>query len=414
MKPCYLDANATTPLAAEALAAMQDCLADGGGNASSQHAWGRRARRRLEDAREEVGRLLGARLDGPRPDRVLFTSGGTESNNLALLGLAAALRRRSPGEALRCYAAGLEHPSVLEPLQRLEEQGWQRRRWPVAAAGTVDLAVLEQLLQQDRAAGAPAGLAALMRVNHETGAVQPVAEAVRACAAQGVWLHCDAVQAAGKLPVDFAALGAATLSVSAHKFQGPQGVGGLLIRGDVPLTPILWGGFQQYGWRPGTEPVWLIVGMQAALGAAVERLARESAHLFQGQQAFEAALCAGVPGATIHAAAAPRVPTVCNAAFPQVDRQALLVALDLAGIACATGSACASGSSEPSPTLRAMGCDEGQVGSSLRFSWSPGLPVAELVSAASRICQTYHELRQRQKAGNSRATARSSGPQTLD
>lgn len=396
----YLDANATTPLAPEVLAAMQECQSRDWGNASSQHAFGRRAHRRLEDAREEVGRLLGAKLDGPHPDRVLFTSGGTESNHLGLLGLANAQERRTHKPNLSCYASAIEHPSVLETLHLLEERDWKRQQLPVGRAGVVSSQNLERLLREGRTAEeSPHGLAALMLVNHETGAIQPVAEAAARCKELGVPLHCDAVQAAGKLSLDFSALGPATLSISAHKFHGPQGVGALLVRGDAPFAPDFRGGFQQFGWRPGTEPVWLIVGLQVALRLAVAGIEQEESHLLQARESFEAVLRAGVAGATIHAAESQRVPTVSNVAFPGVDRQAFLVALDLAEIACSTGSACASGSSEPSPTLLAMGCESHVVGSSLRFSWTARTPAGELASAAARICNLYQELRRRQKAG---------------
>lgn len=377
----YLDHNATTPLLEEVAAAMAPWLRERFGNPASQHAAGRRARRALEDARAEIGRLLGADLSGGRPDRVIFTSGGTEANNLALLGTCSG----APGEAI---VSAIEHPSVTAAATRLEERGWTVHRLPVAADGVVDVAALDGLLTSRTR------LASVMLANNETGVIQPIAEIAERCQALGVPLHTDAAQVAGKLPVDFRSLGCSLLSVAAHKFHGPLGIGALIARHDVPLEPLIVGGVQQEGLRGGTESVALAVGMQAAL-AAWEREKEARANRMQRlRDELEARLAAGYEGrVVVHGASAPRLPHTTCLAFAGIDRQALVIALDLAGVACSTGSACASGSSEPSPTLVAMGCSRELLGSSVRFSLGATTTHADVVAAAEKILAVCGRLR---------------------
>ena len=231
-----------------------------------------------------------------------------------------------------------------------------------------------------------------MLANHETGVLQPVEEMAAACREKAVLFHTDAVQAVGKIPLDFRRLDVDMLSFSAHKFHGPVGVGGLLLRHGLLPEPILHGGFQQRGIRPGTEPVALILGMRRAL-ELWHRSASECARRLQRQRnRFEALLLQGLPGMAINGGEAARVPHTTNISFAGADRQALLMALDLAGIACSTGSACASGSSEPSPVLRAMGFSDDRIGSSLRFSFSRLNDDAEVSLAAERIVNTVRDL----------------------
>ena len=269
----YLDHNSTTPLLDEVAAAMAPWRAERFGNPASQHAIGRRARRALEDAREEIGRLLGADLSGARPDRVLFTSGGTEANNLAMLGaLGGPLAQSPPGEVI---LSPIEHPSVTGVAELLDRRGWTIHRLSVSPKGVIEPGSLdEQLCERTQ-------LVCAMLANNETGVLQPVAEIARRCQAQGVPLHTDAAQIAGKLPVDFRGIGVSTMSVAAHKFHGPLGIGALVIRHDVQLEPLIVGGFQQEGLRGGTESVALAVGMHAALAAwereqdaRIERMSR--------------------------------------------------------------------------------------------------------------------------------------------
>ncbi|MGL4551396.1 MAG: cysteine desulfurase family protein [Gemmataceae bacterium] len=350
MAAIYLDHNATTPLLPAARDALIAAL-DAFGNPASAHRDGRRARVALEDAREEVAALLRA-----HPDEVVFTSGATEANNLALHAAAGPVAL-SP----------VEHPSVLGPLE-----GVQTHPLPVSADGIVSLTI-------------PPGtrLVVCQLANHETGAVHPI------CGV-GPPLHCDAVQAVGKVPVDFAALGVTTLALSAHKFHGPKGVGALLVLRDAALTPLLRGGHQQRGRRPGTEAVPLAVGLAVALRHAVRDMAARTAHLTQLRERLLPPLLA--EGAVLNGPV-DGLPHAVNVSFPGLAADALLIALDLAGVACSAGSACSSGSLQPSPVLRAMGLDEARLRSAIRLSLGFQQTVPEIDDAARRICLTVQRLR---------------------
>ncbi|HVK16565.1 MAG TPA: cysteine desulfurase family protein, partial [Fimbriiglobus sp.] len=252
MDPIYLDHNATTPLLPEAWEAMRPVLAGAFGNPSSAHHAGRQARQHLEDARERVAALLGA-----HPDEVIFTSGATEANNLAIFGLVT-----EPGHLL---AAPIEHPCIVEPLRQLAARGFELDWLPVTRRGHVETAAVRDRVREDTR------LVCLMLANHETGAIQPVRHVAKTLP-KHIPLHCDAAQAVGKMPVDFRDLGVTTLSASAHKFRGPKGVGLLLLKRGAKLRPLLHGGHQQRGHRPGTEPVALAVGLAVALEHAVRDL----------------------------------------------------------------------------------------------------------------------------------------------
>jgi cysteine desulfurase len=378
MDVIYLDHNSTTPLLGEVAAAMAEWQTGKFGNPSSQHQIGRRARQALEHAREEIGRILGARLADREPDRVIFTSGGTEANNLALLGLAGLHEvQAAPGEAI---VSAIEHPSVAAAVEFLERRGWTVHRLGVTGDGVVDLRPLDRWLSERTR------FVSVMLANNETGVLQPVAEIARRCMALGVPLHTDAAQVVGKLPVDFRALGVSALSVAPHKFHGPLGIGALIARHDLPLQPQGFGGFQQGGLRPGTEAVALAVGMHAALAAWEREAAARTARLRALRDRLETRLAAGYDGAVVvNGAAAERLPHTSNLALVGLERQALLMALDLNGVACSTGSACASGSSEPSPVLSAMGCDPRVLESSLRFSLGVTTTEDEISEAVERI-----------------------------
>lgn len=400
MQPIYLDHNATTPLAPEAAEVMSRVDRESWGNAASQHAFGRRARRIVEDARDQIADLLGLRQAGREPDRLLFTGGGTEANNLALLGLGYAEQASAAEFAGRVFVSAVEHPSVLGLVPKLRQLGAEVVVVPVDAGGCVDVDHVAERLTPDTR------LVSVMLGNNETGVLQPIAELAELCRARNVLLHTDAVQAVGKIELNFAALGPAALSLAAHKFHGPLGVGGLVVRGGVPLRPLLAGGFQQAGLRPGTEPPALIAGMAAALAAwHRERAARER-KLRELRDDLERRLTAGAPEIVVHARDLPRLPQTLNAAFLGVDRQAMFVALDQAGVACSTGSACASGSSETSSTLRAMGRPAEQLESSLRFSVGAFTTTAEVAAAAERILHVFNELRGGGKARFSASSGR--------
>ena len=375
MAPIYLDHNATTPLLPAVWDAMRPVMADAFGNPSSAHGFGRAARRALEDARETVAGLLGA-----APDEVTFTSGATEANNLAVFGLAAG----------RLTASRIEHPCVTEPLRQLEARGVTVEWWPVSPRGIVAPAALHPDTR----------LVCLMLANHETGAIQPVRERA-ASLPPGVPVHCDAAQAVGKMLVNFRELGVTTLTASAHKFGGPKGVGVLVLKRGTHLRPLLFGGHQQDGRRPGTEPVALAVGMAVALEHAVRHLAENRAklenlrgRLWERLQLVAAPVVLNGP----EIGAADALPTTLNVSFPGCRGDVLLMALDLGGVACSTGSACSSGSLLPSPTLRAMGLPEELLRSALRFSFSPAVGIADIDEAADRIGRSARQVRKAAEA----------------
>jgi cysteine desulfurase len=384
MDPIYLDNNATTPVLPAVWEAMRPFWTDVYGNPASAHQAGRHARRALEDARERVADLLGA-----RPDEVLFTSGATEANNLALLGLAG----DPPGHLV---VSPVEHPSVLEPVRHLAEHGFTIDWLPVDVQGVVRPAAVTDLLRPETR------FVAVMLANHETGAVQPVrdlAERVQGRAA----FHCDAVQAAGKVPVRFDDLGVSTLALSAHKFHGPKGAGALLVRRGVKLRPLLHGGHQQRGRRPGTEPVALAVGLATALELARREHDARQAHVLGLRRRFLDRLRKEAGPVVLNGPEAGGVPHTLNVSFPGCGAEALLMNLDLAGVCCSTGSACSSGSLLPSPVLRAMGVPDEVLHSAMRFSLSPLLGEADVDEAARRVVAVVQRLRRDTPAGSASA-----------
>jgi cysteine desulfurase len=365
-----LDQNATTPLDPAVLEAMRPFWL-AGGNAESRHALGRAARRALDEARETIARILNA-----EPSEVVFTSGGTEANNLAIFGLAG----ETPGHVV---ASPIEHPAVAEPLAQLESRGWTVDRVAVQPDGRVEADAMAAAFRSDTR------FATLMLANNETGAIQPVGRLASLAAGSGLPVHTDAVQAVGRIPVDFHGLGVATLAASAHKFHGPTGVGLLLVRKGVALRPHLFGGSHQGGRRPGTVPVALAVGLAVALDhwhrEADERIARWRRFRDKLESGLIAAL--GPDRVVRHGPAddADRLPQTLNVGFPGRDGDALLMGLDLAGVSVSLGAACASGATTASPTLRAMGIPADRVRSSIRFSFGARTTEAEIDEALRRI-----------------------------
>ena len=365
-----LDQNATTPLDPAVLEAMRPYWL-AGGNPESRHGGGRAARRGWERARESVARVLGADLE-----EVVFTSGGTEANNLAVFGLAG----DSPGHLI---ASPIEHPAVAGPVGRLEASGFEVDRPGVSAEGIADADRMASAVRPETR------LATLILAHNETGAIQPVGRLASLAGASGVPVHTDAVQAVGRIAVDFHALGVATLAASAHKFQGPAGVGLLLVRRGTTLRPRSFGGGQQGGIRPGTPPVALAVGLATALerweAEADERSARWSAL----RDRLEAGLSTALgPEAVVRIgpnAAADRLPQTLQVGFPGLDGDALLMQLDLAGVSASLGAACASGTTRPSPTLLAMGVPADRLRSSVRFSLGAGTTEPEVDEAIRRV-----------------------------
>jgi cysteine desulfurase len=393
--PIYLDHNSTTPILPEVADAMHAVYRAGYVNPASQHQLGQRARRKLEETREAILRLLGGQTAGMEADRLIFTSGGTEANNLALRGLAGA----PPG---RIVISAVEHPSVVGPAEFLASQGFTVETIRALPSGAIDVAHLQSLIDADP----PPRVVSVMAANNETGVLMPDLAAIfAACRARGSATHVDAVQLAGKLPCDFRARGADALTIAAHKFHGPIGIGALVLAPRVKIDPIIFGGFQQEGIRPGTEGVALAVGMLAALeGWERDRPAR-CAHLLSLRNRFEELLLSELPDVVVNGTA-DRLPQTSNLAFLGCDRQELLLALDLAGVCCSTGSACASGSSEPSPVLRAMGVPSAVLRGALRFCFGLTNTPAEGEWAARHILIAVKHLRSRSGGRNSAAPPR--------
>ena len=372
MSSIYLDNNATTPVSPLVLEAMRDCYQQNPANPASQHQPGNQARRVLEDARTSIATILGADLGSVDGESLVFTSGATEANNLALKGLVGS----QPGKIV---ASTIEHPSLLGPAEHLKQAGWDLQQISVDSLGVFDLDHAAELITPDTQ------LVSVMLGNHETGALQPVKEISALCRSAGVLLHTDATQAVGKIPVDFRKLGVDALSFSAHKFHGPTNIGGLLLKHDTVLRPLLYGGFQQLGLRPGSEPVALAVGMQTALDLWKQQAEKHEKALLEMRNIFESQLQEKLPWISITCQQGPRLPHVSNIAFPGLNRQTLMMALDLAGLACSTGSACASGSTDPSPVLRAMGLAEELIEGALRFSFGRHNQPAESRQAADLV-----------------------------
>lgn len=346
----YLDHNATTPVDGRVLEAMLPYLKDACGNPSSAHRFGRTARAAIDQAREQVATLVNA-----HPSQVVFTSGGTEANNLALKGSLAA----EPGTAM--VHSAVEHASVLGPATALERRGWSRRVLPVDADGRVKAAELDRLMDGD------VRLVSVMLANNETGVLQDVAALAEMLRDTAAVLHTDAVQAAGKVPVDFRALGARLMTLSAHKIYGPKGIGALVMDKALELEPLLDGGGHERGLRAGTENVAGIVGFGAAADLARGELASEASRLTELRTYLERRLAA-LPAVTVFATGAPRLANTVQLAVAGIDGPALLLRLDARGVAVSSGSACATGATEPSHVLLAMGVDPQLARGAIRVS----------------------------------------------
>lgn len=361
-QPAYLDHNATTPLDPAVLAAMLPWLQGQYGNASSRHEFGRAARRAIDAARQQVAAAVNA-----HPTELIFTSGGSESNNLFLKGAAASLR---PG---LLAVSACEHPCVLKPAAQLARQGWQLRQIAVDAAGRIDAANYAEILL------AKPGLISVMTANNETGVVQDVAALAGLARTGGGWFHTDAVQALGKLPIDFRALNATgvhAMTLSAHKANGPKGAAALILDKRVELQPLIAGGGHERGLRSGTENVPAIVGFGVAAELAAQRVAILPARLRAMQAKLEAGLAA--LGARVFATAAMRLPNTSYFAFPDIDGETLVGKLDRAGFAVASGAACSSANPEPSHVLRAMGVAPEIARGAVRVSLGAGNTEAEI------------------------------------
>jgi cysteine desulfurase len=358
----YFDHNATTPLDPRVFEAMRPYLTEPTyGNPSSVHRYGRAARQALDGAREQVAALVGAQAA-----QVVFTSGGTEANNLALKGYAARHPRR------RLLVSAIEHACVIEPAQALARQGVPVEFIPVDGRGRVDSAALEALLAKGNA-----GLVSVMQVNNETGVIQDIPAIAERVRAAGAVLHSDAVQAAGKQPVDFRRSGAQLMTLSAHKIYGPRGAGALIVDSQLELEPQQHGGGQEKGMRGGTENLAAIVGFGAAAELARLELDLRAAHALRLRGRLESGLRA-VPGVVIFGDGTERLPNTVQFGTPGFESETLLMALDRKGIAVSSGSACHSGKTEPSHVLMAMGMEKMLALSAVRVSFGQGNTLEEV------------------------------------
>jgi cysteine desulfurase len=351
--PIYLDHAATTPVRREVFEAMEPFYGPRFGNPSSTHRWGREARAALDEARERVARCLGAHTD-----EICFTSGGTEADNLAVLG---AWRARDKHRRA-VVSTAIEHKAVLASVHQAGQEGAEERLAPVTSEGVVDVDRFEALLGEDVA------VCSIMWVNNEIGTIQPVPELARRAATRGIVFHSDAVQAFGKIPVDVREAAVDLLTISGHKIGAPKGCGAIFIRRGTVLESLLHGGSQNRGHRPGTENVGAAVGLARAAELALEERLTETARLGALRDRLESALLARLPDAVVHGRGAPRAPHILNLSVPGTDSESLLMALDLAGVACSSGSACQSGSVTPSHVLLALGVPRELATAAVRMS----------------------------------------------
>ena len=374
----YLDHAATTPVRAHVLEAMLPHFSQNGFNASSTHAEGRAARAALDDARTRAARCVGA-----KSKEIIFTGSGSESDTLALVGIARALRCR--GKHLVCTA--IEHHAVLHALDFLRDDGFEVTLLPVDADGRLDVRTFAQALRPDTA------LASVMYVNNEIGTVQPVTQLAAAARERGVIFHTDAVQAAAYLPLDVQTLGVDALCLAAHKFYGPKGVGVLYLREGTPIVPIVYGGSQEFAKRAGTENVAGIVGLTVALELALDERSEAAGRIGALRDYFEDLVLQRIADVRVNGGAALRAPHISNLSFLGVESEQLLMRLDLDGVAVSAGSACASGSVEPSHVIAALGLPESWTRGVIRFSLGRTTTQAEIDRCLEVLQQAIADLR---------------------
>jgi cysteine desulfurase len=375
----YLDHNATTPIDSRVAKHMFEIADKAFANPGSSHALGREARISLDLAREDIARVVDC-----APQDLIFTSGGTESVNSAISGLAAAVKVTAQKTLLNWPG---QHASSRESVKRLVLQGWTVYEIPITKEGLVDESKLAEFPWED------ISLVNLILGHNETGVLSNIKSILAECKSRQIACHIDAVQVVGKLPISFRNLGVSALSFAAHKFGGPRGIGGLIMQEGVPYVPLMVGGFQENNRRPGTENVVLASGMALALKLWMKEREFQYSHRLSLCNRFESGLKEKSPTLEIIAEDTDRLPNTSSIMFPGVEGEALLIALDLAGICCSMGSACASGSVDPSPILLAMGYTREEARSTLRFSFGLTNTSQEIDSAIQVISETYQRLR---------------------
>lgn len=374
LDPVYLDHAATTPVREEVLEAMQPYFGARFGNPSSVHRWGREARVALDEARERVAACLGASAD-----ELVFTSCGTEADNLAVLGV---WRARHGEGRPGAVTTPIEHKAVLAATHQVEREGGEERLVRMHPTGVVDERSFEELVRDDTA------VCSVIWVNNEIGVLQPVPVLAEVARSRGVVFHTDGVQAFGKVDIDARRVPFDLLSISGHKVGAPKGIGALYVRRGTPLEPMMFGGAQDRGRRPGTENVAMAVGLACAAELAVAERAAEWLHLEALRDRMERAFLDAIPDAVIHAQGAPRAPHITSISVPGTDSESLLMALDLRGFACSAGSACQSGSVMPSHVLAALGVSPDLASAAIRFS----LGSLSDEAGVDRVAQVYPML----------------------
>jgi cysteine desulfurase len=375
----YFDHNATTPPDPQVREAVMRALTEDFGNPSSVHHFGQRAKAVLDEARSAIADLIGA-----EPGEVVFTSGGTEADNLALRGAAEAAE---PGGRRHLITSPIEHEAVLNTVKALTKRGWTATVLPVDASGIVSPAALASAMTRETA------VVSVMHANNEIGTIQPIADLAAIAHEFGAVFHTDAVQSVAKIPVSVRTLGVDLLSLSAHKFNGPKGTGALWIRRGTRLVSTMTGGKHERNRRGGTENVPGVAGMGVAARLARQKLATESPRIATLRDRLERGVLATVTGTVVNGALDARVPNTTNISFDGVEAESLLIALDLEGFAVSTGSACSSGTLEPSHVLRAMGLPSHRTQNSIRFSLGLGNDEAQVDALLAKLPSVVGKLR---------------------
>lgn len=379
MQRVYLDHAATTPVRPDVLEAFRAATESTFGNASSVHSFGQDAKKLLEESRDRVARAIGA--ESPE---IIFTSGGTESDNLAITGVARALKNRGK----HIITTAIEHPAVLNTCRSLEDEGFEVTYLPVDSECVLSMSALAASIKEETV------LVSAMYANNETGSIQPVADIAKLTREHGVLLHTDAVQALGKVDIDVDSLGVDLLSMSAHKIYGPKGVGALFVREGTPIDNLFYGGHHERGIRPGTENVPGIAAFATAVELAVQELPESAERLRALKARLAEGVLANVDGAHENGSRGMSLPNILNVGFEGVDGEALLLSLDLMGIGVSTGSACSSGSTDPSHVLLTMGIRPRLAQASIRFSLGRGNTAEEI----DRVVEVLPPMVQRLRA----------------
>src|SRR6266403_205090 len=388
MNRVYLDFNATTPVEPAVLDAMLPYFSAEFANAASIHTPGQKARAAVETAREQVAALIGA-----RPQEIVFTSGGTESDNHAIFGIVSSsftsfTSSTSSTSSRHIITTAIEHEAVLNACQALEKEGVRVTYLSTDREGQIDLEELRRAIRPETV------LITIMHANNELGTVQPLEEIGRIAAEADVYFHTDAVQSAGKIPIDVNAFRLDLLSLSGHKIYAPKGIGALYVRGGTRLRQLLYGGHHQRGFRPGTENVAGIVGLGKAAELAHLSLEKDAARIVRLRDTLEQGILARVPDCHVNSANVPRTPNTTNILFPGLEGEALVIALDLKGLACSTGAACSSGAVEPSHVLTAIGLPADEARASLRFSLGRHTSPADIDFALNVVPSAAAQLRE--------------------